>query len=96
MSAFVVAEVEVTDAAAYEPYRTLAEQSIARFGGRFLARGGSAALLEGEGAPKRIVIIEFADAEAARRWYGSAEYQAAAKIRQQASRGRLILVDGVD
>jgi uncharacterized protein (DUF1330 family) len=95
MPAYVIAEVEVTDPAAYEPYRPLAAASIARCGGRFIARGGAAELIEGEGTPQRVVVIEFPDLAAARRWYRSDEYQSALKIRQAASRGRLILVDGI-
>ena len=94
MTAYVIADVQVTDAAAYEPYRPMAAASIARFGGRFLVRGGPGELLEGEPQPERIVVIEFADAEAARRWYRSEEYQRALKIRQATSRGRLFLVEG--
>jgi len=51
-------------------------------------------LLEGESQPDRIVVIEFADAETARCWYRSEEYQRALQIRQAASRGRLFLVEG--
>jgi len=94
MVAYVIADIEVTDPAGYEPYKPLAAASIARFGGRFLARGGKAMLLEGRPAPERIVVIEFADAAAAQRWYDSAEYQAALKIRQANSQGRVILVEG--
>ncbi|HTV44429.1 MAG TPA: DUF1330 domain-containing protein [Stellaceae bacterium] len=94
MPAYVIAEVEVTDPGAYEPYRPLAAASIARFGGRFIVRGGAAALVEGSPEPQRIVVIEFPDAETARRWYHSDEYQRALKIRQKASTGRLILVEG--
>ena len=95
MPAYIIADVQITDPAAYEPYRPLAAASIARFGGRFIVRGGKAELLEGAPAPERIVVIEFPDAETARRWYDSAEYQSALKIRQAASHGRLILVEGV-
>jgi uncharacterized protein (DUF1330 family) len=94
MSVYVIADVQVTDAAAYEPYRPLAAASIAGFGGRFIVRGGKADLLEGGPAPERIVVIEFPDAETARRWYDSDEYQSALKIRQSASRARMILVEG--
>ncbi|MGH7110244.1 MAG: DUF1330 domain-containing protein [Stellaceae bacterium] len=94
MPAYLIADVEVTDPAGYEPYRPLAAASIARFGGRFLVRGGGAELLEGAPAPNRTVVIEFPDIETARRWYRSEEYQRALKIRQAASRGRLILVEG--
>jgi uncharacterized protein (DUF1330 family) len=94
MPAYVVADIEVTDPAGYEPYRPLAAASIARFGGRFLVRGGATELLEGAPAPGRVVVIEFPDAEAARRWYRCDEYQSALKIRQAASYGRLFLVEG--
>ena len=94
MPACVIADVQVTDTTAYDPYRPLAAASIARFGGRFMVRGGPVELLEGEPQPERIVVIEFADAETARRWYRSEEYQRALKIRQAASRGRLFLVEG--
>ncbi len=94
MPAYVIADVQVTDPAGYEPYRPLAGASIARFGGRFVVRGGKADLLEGAPAPERIVVIEFPDADTARRWYFSDEYQQALKIRQAHSTGRLILVEG--
>jgi uncharacterized protein (DUF1330 family) len=57
-------------------------------------RGGKADLLEGEPPPERTVVIEFPDPDTARRWYNSEEYQAALKIRQAASRGRVLLVEG--
>jgi uncharacterized protein (DUF1330 family) len=95
MPAYIVAEVNVTNPAGYEPYPPLASASVARFGGRFVVRGGKADLLEGEPAPERVVVIEFPNADAARRWYFSPEYQQALKIRQANSTGRLVLVEGV-
>lgn len=94
MTAYIIAEIQITDPAAYDEYRPLAAASIARFGGRFMARGGKVDLLEGAPQPERIVVIEFPDAETARRWYRSEEYQTALKIRQAASRGRVLLVEG--
>lgn len=41
MPAYVISEVEVRDQAAMQAYRTLAAQTIARYGGRYLARGGA-------------------------------------------------------
>ncbi len=55
---------------------------------------GKVDLLEGEPQPERIVVIEFPDADTARRWYQSEEYQTALKIRRAASRGRVLLVEG--
>jgi uncharacterized protein (DUF1330 family) len=96
MAAYIIAEIQVTDPAAYDEYRPLAAASIARFGGRFLLRGGKLDLLEGETQPERIVVIEFPDADTARRWYHSDEYQTALKIRHAASRGRVFLVEGAN
>ena len=96
MPAYIIADVQVSDPAAYERYRPLAAASIARFDGRFVVRGGKVDLLEGEPTPERIVVTEFPDAATARRWYRSEEYQAALKIRQAASRGRVLLVEGAD
>lgn len=95
MPAYFVAEIEVTNPEGYEPYRALAGASIAQYGGRFLARGGTVELIEGGPEPKRVVIIAFADKEAALRWYNSPEYQAALPIRLANSKGRAFIVDGV-
>jgi len=94
MPAYIIADIQVTDPAGYDQYRPLAAASIARSGGRFVVRGGEVDLLEGAPAPERIVVIEFPDADTARRWYSSEEYQKALKIRQSASRGRVFLVEG--
>jgi len=94
MPAYIIADIQVTDPAGYDQYRPLAAASIARSGGRFVVRGGKVDLLEGAPEPERIVVIEFPDADTARRWYSSEEYQKALKIRQSASRGRVLLVEG--
>ena len=47
MAAYVVANIEVTDAALYDEYRKGVGATIAAHGGRFLARGGASAALEG-------------------------------------------------
>ena len=94
MPAYIIAEIQVTDPVAYDEYRPLAAASVARLGGRFIVRGGKVDLLEGEPQPERIVVIEFPDRDTALRWYRSEEYQTALKIRQAASHGRVLLVEG--
>jgi uncharacterized protein (DUF1330 family) len=94
MPAYFVAEVEITNPGAYETYRALVPPTLAQYGGRFVARGGKTELIEGGPEPQRIVIIEFEDAAAARRWYNSPEYQAALPIRLANSRGRAFIVEG--
>lgn len=95
MAAYIIGEIEITDPKVYETYRPLAAASVARHGGRFIVRGGAATRLEGEGEPKRVVVMEFPSLEAARAFYESDDYREAQKIRLAAARGRLLLVDGV-
>jgi uncharacterized protein (DUF1330 family) len=94
MPAYILAEVEVTNPAGYESYRPLAGASVAQYGGKFVVRGGKAELIEGSKDPARIVVIEFPDTAAAKRWYNSPEYQEALKIRLANSTGRVLLVEG--
>ena len=94
MPAYVIADIDVHDAEAYREYVALVPGSIEPFGGRFVVRGGEHETLEGEWRPRRLVVIEFPSAEHARRWYASEDYTAALAIRQRASTGSLILVEG--
>jgi uncharacterized protein (DUF1330 family) len=96
MAAYVIASVrEAHDAEALAEYRQRNSEAVAQYGGRFLVRGGAIAVLEGDWDPLRVVVMEFDDAAAARRWYESDSYQAAIPIRQGASTTDLILVEGV-
>ena len=67
MPARLTADVQVTDPAVYEPYRSLAAANIARFGSRFIVRGAAFELLEGEPRPEPIAVIDFREGMA-RRW----------------------------
>jgi uncharacterized protein (DUF1330 family) len=94
MSAYVVVQVTVADAATYARYRELAPPSIAQYGGRYLVRGGPSSLLEGTWQPTRLVILEFPDRERAQAWWDSPEYAAAKALRQQSADTEMLLIDG--
>lgn len=94
MSAYVIAEIEVTDPAAYEDYRKQVLPVVTKYAGRFVIRGGKVESLEGGWSPKRIVAVEFPTMEQALRFYRSSEYAPLIKLRQKASRGKLIVVEG--
>lgn len=96
MPAYVVGDIRITDPVAYRTHVPIALATVARFGGHIIAGGGKLELLDGGPMPERFVIIEFPDAETARRWYRSDDYQAALKVRLAASLGRVILIDGVE
>jgi len=95
MSAYIILDVNVTDPGRYEDYKKLSGEALAAHGGRFVVRGGQAETLEGDWKPARIVVVEFDSLEQAKRWYDSDEYRGPKAIRQEASEGRMILVDGM-
>lgn len=94
MTAYVLGEIEVTDPATYEEYRKQVLPVVTQYGGKFIVRGGKIEALEGGWAPKRFVALEFPSLEQARKWYHSPEYAPLIALRQKASRGKLILVEG--
>lgn len=96
MPAYVVVDAEVTDPAAYETYKRLAEASLPPYGGRYLVRGGATTVLEGDWSPQRVVVVMFPDADAARRWHAGPEYQAAIEARRGAATLKAVLVEGAD
>jgi uncharacterized protein (DUF1330 family) len=94
MTAYVIADIDVHDQEAYREYAALVPDTLKPHGGRFLVRGGSFETLEGDWRPRRVVVLEFPSTEHARRWYASGEYAAALAMRQRASTGSLVLVEG--
>ena len=95
MAAYVLAEIEITNPEGYKEYTTHVPATIAKYGGRFLARGGAARALEGDWPQQRRVLIEFPSVEAAQRWYDSPEYEKPKAMRIANSKGRLLLLEGV-
>jgi len=95
MPAYFVAELETTNPAGMEAYRAAVPATLTQYGGRFVARGGNTELVEGGPEPKRIVILEFSDAAAIKRWYNSPEYQKILPGRLENSTGRAFIVDGI-
>ena len=94
MPAYVIADIDVHDPETYREYVQLVPATLEPFGGRFIVRGGSHEQLEGGWQPRRLVVLEFPGIEQARAWYGSGAYAAAKALRQRASDGNLVLVEG--
>ena len=95
MAAYAIVDMTVTDTAKIADYRKLAEASVATYGGRFLVRGGHCETVDGDWKPQRVVVIEFPGLDQARRWRSSPEYANACKIRDQAAKTRMLLVEGM-
>jgi uncharacterized protein (DUF1330 family) len=94
MSAYVLARITVTDWDRYQEYIKASPAAIAAFGGRFIARGGRMATLEGPEETARMVLVEFPSLKKAREWYDSEEYQAARELRAGAAEVSIIAVEG--
>jgi uncharacterized protein (DUF1330 family) len=95
MPAYVIVETDITDPERYEQYKAASPAAIAAGGGRFLVRGGELLVLEGDWQPTRLVVLEFEDLAAAKRWYESEVYQEAKKLREGAAHLRVVAVQGV-
>ena len=96
MPAYLIVETDIHDPDQYEQYKAASPGAVAAGGGRFLARGGELAVLEGDWTPERLVVLEFPDLEAAKRFYDSEIYREAKKLREGAARLRMVAVEGVD
>ncbi|MDH3263905.1 MAG: DUF1330 domain-containing protein [Paracoccaceae bacterium] len=88
-----IAHVDVRDPGAYERYRAANAAPFARYGARFLVRGGAQEVREGQARP-RTVVLEFPTIEAARECYDSPEYRAAKALRDPVSEADLLIVEG--
>jgi uncharacterized protein (DUF1330 family) len=95
MSAYIIANVRVTNAEQYETYKTLSSHAMAVNGAEVCVRGGASSVLEGDWQPDRLVILRFADLAAARAFNDSPEYAAARRSRQGAAVMRMVVVEGV-
>jgi uncharacterized protein (DUF1330 family) len=96
MPAYVIAAVnDAWDQEKLVEYRERNTDVVSEYGGRFVARGGAQELLEGDWDPKRLVIIEFPDMDAARGWYHSDGYAPLRELRRSASVTDIVVVEGV-
>jgi len=95
MPAYVIVNVDVKDTENYPRYIQVAPDSIARYGGRYLARGGRTEKIEGVWEPKRVVILEFPTFEQAKAWWDSEEYREPKAMRQRFAETNMIFVDGM-
>jgi uncharacterized protein (DUF1330 family) len=96
MAVYFVVDVTINDPQSYAEYSKQVGPMVARYGGRFLVRGGETSTIEGDWQPQRLVIIEFADTEHFRAWYDSTEYAEVRTIRFKASTARAVLAQGTE
>jgi uncharacterized protein (DUF1330 family) len=96
MAVYFIVDVTIDDPQSYAEYSKQVGPMVARYGGRFLVRGGVTSTVEGDWQLQRLVVIEFTDTEHFRAWYDSPEYTEVRTIRFQASTARAVLAQGVE
>lgn len=96
MPAYVIVQVEITDDEKYDRYKALTPDTIRRYEGKFIVRGGRSESLEGDWTVERLVILEFPSYDRAKEWYRSPEYQAAKAVREGGANMVFTLVEGFD
>jgi uncharacterized protein (DUF1330 family) len=89
-----IARVDVRDAEEYKKYVAGTAAAFAKYGAKFLARGGRSEIMEGAGRARN-VVIEFESMERAVECFRSPEYQAARAYRVAAADGEIVIVEGV-
>jgi len=93
--AYLLVQADVTNEQRYADYVKIAPDIVQKYGGRYLARGGRSLTLEGPPARSRVVVIEFPSYEAAERFYRSAEYTEARKLREGSASAQFVIVEAL-
>jgi uncharacterized protein (DUF1330 family) len=94
VAAYVIAQMTVHDIDMYYEYASKIAPTVAPYGGRILT-ANDADVREGTLPFVRTVIGEFPTLESARAWYESDAYQAIIGLRQNATEGALLMVEGL-
>jgi len=90
-----VARVDVHDPEIYKDYVAANAAAFAKYGARFMVRGGRSEAPEG--TPRsRNVVIEFKDYDTALACYNSPEYVRLVALRSPHSEGDLVIIEGYD
>ena len=95
MSAYILIRVNVTDWDRYRQYMASTPEALAKYQGRFIARGGESVTLEGPEETRRLALCEFPTLELAKAFYASPEYQAAKALRAGACEAEFAVLQGL-
>lgn len=90
-----IATMDIHDVVIYDKYRAANAKPFADYGARFLVRGGTQQIREGQ-MRTRTVVLEFPSYAEAVACYESPSYQRAKDIRLNVADGSLVIVEGYD
>ncbi|MGB3068321.1 MAG: DUF1330 domain-containing protein [Ottowia sp.] len=94
-SAYIIAQIEVTNPAQYEEYKKWSSAAMQVHGAEVCVRGGAVEPLEGNWAPTRVVVLKFDSFEKAKAFHDTPEYRRAREARAGAAIMNMIAVEGV-
>jgi len=95
MAAYIIVDSNVHDPQRMQDYGAKVRDTLSAYGGKPLVSAPDPEVIEGDWSPKRVVVLEFPDIDAARAWYNSPEYQEILPIRLEAADDKLLLVPGL-
>ncbi|MCQ0970698.1 DUF1330 domain-containing protein [Paracoccus sp. TK19116] len=97
MTAYLIANVKVTDDSWVPDYAAKVHDIAAKHGGRYLSRSGAIDTLEGD-APdlSLIALIQFPDKASARGFAEDPDYAPFIEARQAGSESQFVLIDDTD
>ncbi len=95
MPAYMIVTAKIVDRDAFiTGYGTAAAALIAQFGGRYVLRGPGAELLEGNfGDGASMVISEWPDKDAVKRFWNSPEYAEVKKLREGIAEVQVLVIE---
>lgn len=82
MTAYVTFDVDITDPQRYQEFMSGVKPALKAAGAKYLARGGTHKVYEGDWEPRRIVLLEFASVAAWESFYNGATYQGLKSVRE--------------
>jgi uncharacterized protein (DUF1330 family) len=91
-----IAHVEIKNPERYKDYVAANAAPLKKYGARFLVRNGESEVVGGTLRGRRHVVIEFDSYAIAKACHESPEYQAAAKIRDEASTADFVIIEGYE
>jgi len=95
MAAYFIVDVDVHNPAGMREYLEKVPGTLAKYGGRYIVRGGQFEVVEGDWQPSRVVMLEFPNMEQAKRWYHCEEYKEMKEARFKAAKTNMVLVEGM-
>ena len=95
MAAYVIIEVEITDAERYGQFLGQVTGTVEGHEGKFIARGGAIDVIEGDWTPPRLALLKFDSVAQAKTWLTSPEYTALNELRTSSSNINMVILEGL-